>query len=219
MAPEGYFEGEGWWWWEDAHAYMPSQSIFPDERGGPRWGVGDIPANFGGGKRGKSVQGFKLHVCVHPEDFDGLFKLLSPLLRSGRLAHKFAPSDIYSKQRIGHTAFQLIGTKDGDSGAGKACVIYPSSPAVLRDVVRGLDGAIKMTSGIRPFPGGVKGDYRVGSTGFIYCRYGAFQGELARANKIYDPIDNDTCFDPRFVSPLPSFFKCMPSEIRSVSRG
>lgn len=223
-APQGYFEAEGWWWFEKAD--MPTKSIFPIF-GGPLWKEGEIPVNCGGGYRGKSVQGWKLHVCVHPEDIEGLFVALYPVLRE--LPHKFTPFEIYSKQRVGFAAFQLVGKDDGDSAAGKACVIYPSSPTKVKEIVPCLDKAIRqanelaakpirgrVSKEIRPFPGGVKGDLSLGNTGFVYCRYGAFQGELARKNQVYNPDTKKTCLDPRFNKPFPDFIRVVPIEIKTV---
>jgi len=197
---------------------MPERSIFPDKLGGSGWAFGDIPDKFGGGKRGKSVQGFKLHICAHPESIQGLFDALHATLILYQLPHKFAPFQIFSQQQVGHAAFQLIGSDAGDSAAGKACVVYPSNPTDLGLIVPVLDDVIRRSPGIRPFPGGVKGDMALGKTGFIYCRYGAFQGDLARQYLVYDPIAGNTCHDPRFIKPLPDFFKYAPGAILAVRR-
>ena len=228
MCPSGYFSGEGWWWWPAAE--MPVKSVFPNDMGGPGWVLGEIPPEFGGGRRGQSVQGWKIHVCCHPEAVEGLFQALSRLL-SG-VAHKFAPFPIYSQQRTGFTAYRQIGTQLGDSAAGKACVIYPSTPTQIRDLVPRIDHAISQMNialtrpvrgqrgqGIRPFPGGVKGDLALGRLGFVYTRYGAFQGDLARSEQVYDPIHHTTCADPRFSKPFPDFIKSVPAEIFAVRRG
>jgi hypothetical protein len=231
--PDGYFESEKWWWWLDGASRMPAKSVFPDKTGGPGWTIGDIPDNFGGG-RGETVQGWKIHVCVHPADIEGLFVALSQLLMQNLLAHKFTPFEIYSQQKIGYAAFQRIGTDQGDSAAAKACVIYPPTPTQLGEIVPKLDQAIRQINALarggspvhgktlkkmRPFPGGVKGDLPLGNTGFVYCRYGAFQGALARSNQVYDPIRNNCCADPRFTRPFPDFVKVPPVELTEVRRG
>ena len=77
----------------------------------------------------------------------------------------------------------------------------------------------RASHGLRPFPGGVKGDLALGSTGFVYCRYGAFQGALADKGLIYDPVAQDTCPDPRFKKPYPDFIRRVPTEISAVQRG
>jgi len=228
--PKGYFEGEGWWWWLDGASEMPTKSLFPDDNGGPGWRQGDIPDKFGGG-RGQTVQGWKIHVCVHPAEIEGLYLAVSELLKQNNLAHKFAPFEIYSAQKTGIKAYKQIGTETGDSAAGKACVIYSKIPDDIRNIVPRLDQAIRQfnaqakvpvrgmaSKGIRPFPGGVKGDLALGTTGFVYCRYGAFQGSLARSNQVFDPINKMCCPDPRFTKPFPDFIKIPPVELTEVRR-
>jgi hypothetical protein len=216
--PNGYASFEGWWMWTQ---FTENQStIFPDGSGGPGWEEGTIPKSIGLYKTGpgQNVQGWKIHVCAFPTDIEVLFKILSEYLKP--MAHKFAPFDVYKEQRTGYAAYQLIGHEGGDSAAGKACVIYPSNPRDLAVVAKTIDQLIQRSgTGIRPFPGGVKGDLALGSTGFVYCRYGAFWGKLATDNLLYDPIEKKTCKDPRFTSPYPAFIKYIPNEINSVRRG
>ncbi|MBQ1543153.1 hypothetical protein C5708_06735 [Caulobacter sp. CCUG 60055] len=225
MTPLGYYEAMGWWFWMGAD--MPAKSIFPDDGGGPGWAEGEIPGEFRDTKH--DVQGWKLHVCVQPGEIEGLFVALSPLLKT--VAHKFAPVDTYNKQSAGYAAYQLISPGHGDGAAGKACVIYPNTPVELAGLVLQIDQAIRnlnavltrpirgrTSPGVRPFPGGVKGDLALGSTGFVYTRYGAFSGKLADQNKVYDPIAKQACPDPRFVKPHPDFIKAIPAEIDAVRR-
>jgi hypothetical protein len=218
-APDGYYEGLGWWW--SAAAEPPAKSIFPDANGGPGWTKGQIPKTYADTKY--DTQGWKLHICVQPAEIEGLFKLLSPMLQ--KVAHKFAPFEVYATQRTGYAAYQLIGGSKGDDAAGKACVIYPDTPGVIGEIVPKIDLAISTYNAkterpqrIRPFPGGVKGDLALGVTGFIYTRYGAFSGKLADAKRLYDPISGTTCADPRFDKPFPDFITAIPTEIEAVRR-
>lgn len=223
--PRGYYEAEGWWMW--GAVYTPTKSVFPDAKGGPGWAFGDIPSEFSGSKA--DAQGWKLHVCVQPGEIEGLFVAISPLLRG--FAHKFAPFDTYRTQVAGYAAHQLIGTKGSNDAAGKACAIYPSSPAQIPQIVSMIDQAIrninillakpiegKAPECVRPYPGGVKGDLALGSTGFVYTRYGGFYGKLAKRKRLYDPIGKTTCADPRFIKPYPDFIKAPPNEISGVRR-
>lgn len=225
--PNGYYDGLGWWFSVEAPD-PPSQSVFPNKDGGPGWYLGKIPKKHCSSDH--DSQGWKIHVCVQPGEIEGLFLALKPALKN--YAHKFAPFEIYKTQSTSHKAYQLIGTKKKkDDPIGKACVIYPKSPTEIAQLVpilerniaamgrlvsRHIDG--KDPQQLRPFPGGVKGDLALGTMGFIYTRYGGFTGKLAEDFKLYDPISDDTCDDPRFIKPYPDFIKAIPDEIAGVLR-
>jgi hypothetical protein len=63
---------------------------------------------------------------------------------------------------------------------------------------------------------GVKGDLALGTTGFVYCRYGGFQGQLADKERLYNPDTKETIPDPRFLQPYPNFIKQVPDEIKKI---
>lgn len=225
--PSGYFEALHWWFYQAAD--VPTHSVFPDQRGGPLWIRGQIPATHRQTRH--DSQGWKIHVCVHPEDIGELFQAIGPVLRQRGIAHKFMPFQDYSRLTTGSAAFARIGTPAGESGAGKACVVYPDDPAHLRAIAMEIENAIAQANtmarrpirgvtrqGMRPFPGGVKGDLKIGRSGFVYCRYGGFQGGLADRNEIYDPIADRVMPDPRFTKPYPDFIKSVPSEIMAIRR-
>ena len=217
-----------WLFWNGGATYEPTKSIFPDANGGPSWVVGDIPPGMGGARGQKSVQGWKIHVCVFPNAVENLFDAVADLLIIEKLTHKFFPFEPYKKQKTGYKAFQAIGTDKGDAAAGKACVIYPASPEVIAGIVPKIDRAIIVHNEANrhdkqrrcvPFPGGVKGDLALGRTGFVYCRYGAFSGHLADTSQVYDSVSKTLCPDPRFTKPYPPFIREIPTEIRAVKRG
>jgi hypothetical protein len=214
-----YYEAQGWWFW--AAGKMPEQSILPVE-GGPEWEQGDLPIEFAiVGKKSKavhnSIQGWKLHLAVEPEDIPLLYFAVSPVLRLQQVAHKFYPFGGYMEGR--------------DS---KACAIYPETPTQLAEIVPLLDSAIERTrltmiarrnssdiirpwvASVRPRHGGVKGDLALGTTGVVHCRYGGFEGTLADQDKVWDPKTEKTFPDPRNIRPFPDFITQVPGEIEKL---
>lgn len=225
--PPGYHEAMRWWFYMGAD--IPTQSVFPDQLGGPRWVAGQIPQTHR--VTPYDSQGWKIHVCVHPDNMLELYQTIGDLLRRRNAAHKFMPFQDYSRLTTGSAAFARIGTPAGESGAGKACVVYPTDPVDLRNIATEIDNAITQANalarrpvrgavaqGMRPFPGGVKGDLKIGRSGFVYCRYGGFQGGLADREQIYDPVANQVIPDPRYTKAFPDFIRTIPSEIMAIRR-
>jgi hypothetical protein len=231
LLEKGYRANGSWWMWTPGTNECPNKSIFPDENE-PYWKMGDIPQKiqeqYADGD--PCVQGWKLHLAVNKEDIENLVPVVSPLLKSLGVMHKFSEVEDYKKY-----------------DDGKACAIYPVSPTQLDKIVRKLDVAIgvynmaanmthkeaaKMTHKkeeekkgrwvtnnsnndhkIRRHGSGVRGDLALGNTGVIYCRYGAFTGGLGDDKKLYNPLKDDVCADLRGEVPYPEFIKTVPDEI------
>jgi hypothetical protein len=204
-------------WWTYTKIFGPDKSIFPDNKGGPKWIKEEIPKKWA---KFNSVQGWKLHICVFPDDIENLFNAISEDL--SKVAHKFYPFDEYKKIKYGSTF------KNSKNAIGKACTIYPNDPKHLKSLVDAIDLTLSkkivankkkpVKDQLRPYPGGVRGDIALGKTGFIYCRYGAFWGDLANKEKLYNNIQKKLVNDPRSVTPYPDFIKSIPNEIRLCKR-
>ena len=167
-----------------------------------------------------SIQGWKLHICIHPEDIEHLFKVVSPRLKHSRIFHKFCPFDSYEAAGYGMKAFY-----NDDSAPGKACVVYPLAPKHLVKIITDLEGLITAarlngTSGrtLRPYPGGVRGDLLVGESRLMYIRYGGFWGPLADKGMLYDPTSRGEVPDPRLTKPYPDFIGGLPVELKTLRR-
>ncbi|MEL6619266.1 MAG: hypothetical protein AAFP16_10350 [Pseudomonadota bacterium] len=221
-------EWEGWIhpMWE--HDISPL-SVFPDARTPGAWKLGYIPNK----RKGSEVQGWKIHVAVHPQDQQACFDVLSPLLIRLQAAHKFLPIPVANRHQTGLAAWQQI-TAESNDGEGKSCFVYPRDPGHLSTLVDEIEGAIRLHNAtvqwhalhnhdpnpgyMRPFPGGTKGDLKIGKSGFVFTRYGGFRGEMTdpRYQKVYDPFADDYVNDPRYDKPFPAFASNIPGQIRAL---
>jgi hypothetical protein len=170
--------------------------------------------------QGVSIQGWKLHICIHPDDVKELFELISPTLKNEQVFHKFYPFTAYAEAGYGRQA-QL----DYDAAPGKACVIYPLDPKHLAEIIKSLDEEVIAARSnradgetLRPYPTGVTGDLALGRSGLMYVRYGGFSGPLAIAHKLYDPLTGSEVPDPRHTRPFPDFIKALPLELVGLRR-
>jgi len=201
---------------------MNTRSVIPSKETPGRWAMIDLEVYGYAG----NVQGWKLHVGCHPKDFRAFFKLMANYLMANQIAHKFLPFS-----SINHPTGRQV---DGRQGEGKSCVIYPHDPRALRTIVLEVDALIRAenaahqarqaalgqptTAKIRPYPGGVRGDLAVGSTGFIGTRYGGFKGGLADKGSRFNPFKKSIEADPRLTLPYPPFAANIPAEIRAILR-
>ena len=207
---------------------MAPRSCVPSRRSPGAWRLVDF-TRYG---YPDVIQGWKMHIGCHPEDFRYFFAVMSRLLARKRIPHKFLTLD---------TVNMPCGKEQGsENGQGKSCVIYPSDPIHLREIALEVEGLIRYENAgaalecirtgspirpvIRPYPGGVKADLKVGRTGFIGVRYGAFTGVLATKKypggkgMLYDPISKTEVPDPRNMRPYPEFASNIPSSIRALMR-
>ena len=207
---------------------MSPLSCVPSRRSPGAWRMVDF-AKYG---YPDVIQGWKIHVGCHPEDFIDFFVMMSRYLVRNDVAHKFLTFDSVNMpcgKEAGH-----------DNGEGKSCVIYPSDPRALRLIVLSVEAIIRQENAaaiancvrrglpikpkVRPFPGGVKGDLNVGTTGFVAVRYGAFSGRLATKKHpggkgmLFDPFAKVEIPDPRNFRPYPEFAANLPHSVRAIVR-
>lgn len=216
-APTGYQRFGDWYLPAAPDIMMPDKSIFStDDKGG--WKKGDTKL-YGRFAFDRTIQGWKLHVCVRADAIRSLFVVLSPELLKLKAWHKFAIFEDY----------------EAKPETGKACTIYPVDPEHLAVIVRRVEYALANAQaleargmaaqakrgqatgpGMQPFEGGVQGDFQVGQMGYVHCRYGGFSGELTKKNRIYNPETGKTVLDRRNAIAYPEFVKSIPSEIQAL---
>lgn len=216
--PNGYSQYKDWYIPTAPDLHYPTKSTFStDEAGG--WETGDTKL-YGQYEFERTIQGWKLHVCVRPDAVRSLFYALSPELAKLKAYHKFADFEKY----------------EANPETGKACVVYPTDPQNLAVIVRRVEyvlatmqtleargmaaqekRGIQPGAALQPLQGGVQGDLRVGQSGFVYCRYGGFLGELADKEKIYNPETKKPEKDKRNDVPYPAFITSVPAEIQALT--
>ena len=222
-----YFEGGGWLF-PDADFAMNPFSTMPHARTPGLWTLEKIPSK----RFDQNIQGWKIHVCVHPDGQAALFHILSKLLCNARVAHKFLPFSAALRHETGVAAWNRITPTQYD-GEGKSCVVYPRDPRHLIMMYHWIDGEIRRFNAelaaeaartgqqpdlLRPFPGGVKGDMALGNSGFIYTRYGGFAGSMTMGTRkrVYNPFTGHYEKDPRYERPYPDFAANIPGGIRAL---
>ena len=236
--PKPVYADLGGWLQPTNFPRMPEKSTFPHETRQGEWTLGDVPTKnieFG---RERNIQGWKLHVSCHPEDFLILFDVLSPKLWELEIPHKFQRVCDVQAQQLGDAAYQAI-SPTKNLGDGKSCVVYPDDPSHLKRLAHWMLGLIQEHNAhahrhmmemrqkpgfgnyragniIREHPHGVKGDLRLAKYPYMFARYGGFCGSNADTKEVYNPFDGFKEKDARFVTPFNDFAANIPHEIRSM---
>lgn len=233
----GYLSKGDWWAWLPSSDNCPTQSTFP-AKSSPYWQTGDIPQKIqeeysDGELDDPSVQGWKLHLAVDKRDIEKLFTVASPVLKSVGVMHKFSSVESYKEYGDDGKACTIypvdptqldkivrqLDTAIGiyNTAAKMTCkeTAYTTHKEEEQKKFRWVinNSKNKNVHEIRPHNGGVKGDFALGKTGIISCRYGAFTGGLAEAEKLYNPLTDKVCDETRGLVPYPDFIETVPDEI------
>lgn len=215
-APNGYRQSQGWYWPTAPEIMFPDSSVYStDADGGWKLAKPKVYKE----KFNATVQGWKVHVCVRADAIRSLFVALSSELQKMHCMHKFAVFENYEQ----------------NPETGKACVVYPKDPGNLSMIVRRIEHVLNNIAAIEargnkarekrganpsanmaPFEGGIQGDLRIGRSGYVYCRYGTFWGELADKGLIYNPKTKGTQKDLRNAVAVPDFVESVPKEIQEL---
>ena len=227
MSGNEYFNAGGWLL-PAAGCEMNPYSTMPHPKTPGMWTLQKVPSKW----YDQNIQGWKLHVCVHPDGQMALFHILSKLLCRLDVAHKFLPFEAAMRHETGVAAWNRITPQHYD-GEGKSCVIYPKHPRHLITLFHLVDGELRRFNAevaaeaarngrepdlLRPFPGGVKGDMQLGTSGFIYTRYGGFAGSMTmgKNKSVWNPFTESYEKDPRYERPYPAFASNIPGGIRAL---
>lgn len=228
----------GGWLYPRNTTPMPTRSVIPHPDVPGAWVLGDIPTPGNTWANVRNIQGWKLHVSVHPEDQKIFFDALAPMLFHSDIAHKFLPYATVEKQDLSTEGYDAI-TATNNENDGKSLTIYPKDPChlmrvadrVLAAIVRhNADALRKMmemrekeglstyraSNIIREHPFGIKGDLRLSKYPFMFTRYGGFEGPNAMANQVFNTKTRSPERDLRYEEPYNDFARNIPTQIRAM---
>ena len=151
-------------------------------------------------------QGWKLHICAKQTSMEKILKIVAPMLKIYEVSFKYA-------------TFSGLELLDANSTQrGKFITIYPSSLLHANEIAHAIDATLKsaIEQGIiNPLTDfeTIKNDARLGETGGLFTRYGAYKKGLCnfvKPHAFLTQADALDCTDSSIIPdsrscPLPDF--------------